>query len=393
MPMLDSERTESTETFKPQDAEDFQGVDTLMAPALDEAEEVHVSDLNADALFSAELATTTLLTRPEEEDLARKISKARKRVRSVLRKARRITAAALSDGGRGVIAPEEDFREREAVTILNFARRTIGDTREERRLRVTRKELRALVAELSNALADYRTYRDQMVRANVRLVNVLARRYHHPTLTTLDLFQEGTLGLLRAIEKFDPERAIKFSTYATWWIWQQLGRAADTHGSLIRTPVHWGQFRRRLSRDEQGLAGENDGKVTRQQLAESQGIDQERFDAMSQSFYFVSTDAPVSEDDDRTLETILASDCEAPEDHASGAALRKQLEEAMTHLPARESYILRQRFGWQDDNTETLEDLGTRLGVSRERIRQLESRALNKLKDICREQGLHEYLH
>jgi len=391
--MLDSERSEPIEPFNPTDTEDFPEVEALVSPQIKEPAERPAADLNADSLFSAELATTTLLTRPEEEELARKISKARRRVRAILRRARRITTAALTDGGRGVIVPEEDFREREAVTILNYARLAIGNVRQERMLRMTRKDLRGFVADLSTALDEYREHRDKMVRANVRLVNVLARRYHHPTLTTLDLFQEGTLGLLRAIEKFDPERAIKFSTYATWWIWQQLGRAADTHGSLIRTPVHWGQFRRRLSRDEQGLAADNDGKVTRQQLAESQGIDQERFDAMSQSFFFVSTDAPVSEDDDRTLETILASDSEAPEDHASGAALRKQLEEAMQHLPERESYILRQRFGWQDDNTETLEDLGTRLGVSRERIRQLESRALNKLRDICRQQGLHEYLH
>lgn len=390
--MLDSEPSEATETFNPAELDDFPEADVLVTPSK-EAEERPTPDLNAESLFSADLASTTLLTRPEEEELARKISKARRKVRSILRKARRVTEAALTDGGRGVIAPEEDFREREAVTILNFAKRTIGKVRSERALQMTRKDLRTFVAELSIALDEYRTHRDKMVRANVRLVNVLARRYHHPTLTTLDLFQEGTLGLLRAIEKFDPERAIKFSTYATWWIWQQLGRAADTHGSLIRTPVHWGQFRRRLSRDEQGLAADNDGIVTREKLAESQGIDQERFDAMSQSFYFVSTDAPVSEDDDRTLETILASDSEAPEDHASGAALRQRLEAAMEHLPARESYILRQRFGWQDDNTETLEDLGNRLGVSRERIRQLESRALNKLKDICRQQGLQEYLH
>jgi len=392
--MLDSERTEPVETFHPIDIEDAPVADAPdTTPVVDEPDGLQVGELNADSLFSAELATTTLLTRPEEEDLARKISRARKRVRTILRKAKKITAAALTDGGRGVIAPEEDFREREAVTILNFARATIGNTRSERRLGVTRKDLRAFVQDLTRALDEYRTFRDQMVRANVRLVNVLARRYHHPTLTNLDLFQEGTLGLLRAIEKFDPSRAIKFSTYATWWIWQQLGRAADTHGSLIRTPVHWGQFRRRLNRDEQGLAAESNGKVTREKLAASQGLDQERFDAMAQSFYFVSTDAPVSDDDDRTLETVLPSDALAPEQHAFNVTLRKRLEEAMTQLPARECYILRQRFGWEDDNTETLEDLGTRLGVSRERIRQLESRALNKLKSICQQQGLSDYLH
>ncbi len=373
------------------------GTIDLFAPAEEEQEEQATesgaTELDAESLFSADLAATTLLTRAEEEALTRQIARARKRVRAILRRPRRLTRAALSDAGRGVIAPEDDFRERETVAILAYAQRALREPRLARDTGLGRKALRVFMAELSAALTDYRVLRDQMVRANVRLVSVLARRYRHPTLSFLDLFQEGTIGLLRAIEKYDPERNIKFSTYATWWIWQQLGRAADTHGALIRTPVHWNQFRRRMSRDARELAGENDGPISRAELATAKGIDPAQLDSMAQAFHFVSTDAPLSEADDRLLETTLASDGVEPEDQALKTTLRERLELALGQLPARESMILRQRFGLADDQSETLEEIGTRLGVSRERIRQLESRALKQLKDVCSAQGLREYLH
>jgi RNA polymerase primary sigma factor len=190
-------------------------------------------------------------------------------------------------------------------------------------------------------------------------------------------------------EKYDPDRNIKFSTYATWWIWQQLGRAGDTHGSLIRTPVRWNQLRRRVSRE----AHEHDGPVSREDLAASNGIDAARFEIMAQTFRFVSTDGPVSEDDDRLLETVLPTAGVDPEEHALQKALREQLEAALDQLPPREGYILRQRFGLDDDASETLDQVGVRLGVSRERVRQLESRPLERLKDVCSSQALHEYLH
>jgi RNA polymerase sigma factor (sigma-70 family) len=351
------------------------------------------SGLDPESLFAADLAATTLLTRAEEEVLARKITRARARVRAIARKARRLSRAALAGGGRGVVAPEQNFRERETLVILNYARQALRDPRVARTTGMGRRELRAFVSQLSTALDNYRQLRDQMVRANVRLVSVLARRYRHPTLTYLDLFQEGTVGLLRAVEKFDPSRNIKFSTYATWWIWQQLGRAADTQGSLIRTPVHWNQFRRRMSRDARELAADNEGPVSRADLASKAGMDRAQLDTMAQAFQFVSTDAPVSDEDDRTLETMLAADAVEPEEHALKSGLRERLDAALQQLPPRESMILRQRFGLQDDESETLEQIGSRLGVSRERIRQLENRALKHLKQVCTAQGLHEYLH
>jgi len=363
------------------------------AAADSETEESDTSGLDAEALFSAALAQTGVLTRDEEIALARQIVAARTRVHRFLKRARRVTTAALAAQRRGIVLPEQDFREREAVMILEFARAAARMRRVPKELVMDRPALKAFVGGLAAALEAYRELRDEMVRSNVRLVTVIARRYRHPTLSFLDLFQEGTIGLIRAVEKYDPERNIRFSTYATWWIWQQLGRAADTQGALIRTPVHWNQLRRRARRDEQTLAHDNDGEVEREELAEISGLRPEVFAARSQEFQFVSTDSPLGDDDDRVLESILPGTEPAPEDHACRAGLRRGLEKALGRLPEREQIILKRRFGLGDDEAETLEEIGERLGVSRERIRQLESRALKQLQEVCRAEGLQDYLN
>jgi RNA polymerase primary sigma factor len=347
-------------------------------------------ELNAESLFSAEIAHEALLARADEEALAKRIVQARKRVRAILRRARRLARAALADAGRGVVLPEHDFREREAVAVLRFAEQALDTPAGVRATGMDRRALKAYVAELHDALDHYRVVRDQMVRANVRLVAMLARRYRHPTLTFLDLFQEGTLGLLRAVEKYEPERQVKFSTYASWWIWQQLGRTADTQGALIRTPVHWNQLRRRIGRGQDGL--EATEALLGDESASGQGVDSTRRDAMTQGFRFVSTDTP-SDDDERSLESILASSDEGPEARVLHTSLGKHLESALQQLPPREGFIVRQRFGLGIDDSQTLEEISLHLGVSRERVRQLENRALAKLREMCGVQGLREYLH
>jgi RNA polymerase sigma factor (sigma-70 family) len=346
-------------------------------------------DLNAESLFSAEIAGQALLSRADEEVLAKRIVRARKRVRAILRRSRRLAHAALVDAGRGVVLPEEDFREREAVAILQFARDALRTPAGVRATGMARRPLRAYVEELEGALEEYRSVRDQMVKANVRLVAMLARRYRHPTLTFLDLFQEGTLGLLRAVEKYEPSRQVKFSTYASWWIWQQLGRTADTQGALIRTPVHWNQLRRRLGRSQDGAES---GDGVRDERAAAQGIDPSRFEAMAQGFRFVSTDTP-ADDAERPIETILAGPEASPETQVLHTLLGRDLESALEALPPREGFIVRQRFGLGSADSRTLEEISVHLGVSRERVRQLENRALAKLREVCNERGLREYLN
>jgi RNA polymerase primary sigma factor len=252
-----------------------------------------------------------------------------------------------------------------------------------------RRSLKAFIRELHAALEEYRVVRDQMVRANVRLVAMLARRYHHPTLTFLDLFQEGTLGLLRAVEKYEPERQVKFSTYASWWIWQQLGRTADTQGALIRTPVHWNQLRRRLGRSQEGPEA---AEALLRSGGTAERVDPTRLEAMTQGFRFVSTDTP-SEDDERPLEAILAGPDASPEMRVLHTSLGAHLESALQQLPPREGFIVRQRFGLGTNDSQTLEEISAHLGVSRERVRQLENRALARLREVCDAQGLREYLN
>jgi len=273
------------------------------------------------------------------------------------------------------------------VAILQFADATLRRPSALRATGMERSSLKKFVADLHTALGEYRLLRDRMMRANVRLVAMLARRYHHPSLTFLDLFQEGTLGLLRAVEKYEPERQVKFSTYASWWVWQQLGRAADTQGALIRTPVHWNQLRRRVGRSQDGADA-----VDALPLEETAEADPVRYDAMTRGFRFVSTDTP-TDDDERPLESILADPDAGPETHVLHALLGERLESALAQLPAREGFIVRQRFGLGEDASQTLEEISLQLGVSRERVRQLENRALAKLREVCTAQGLHEYLH
>jgi RNA polymerase primary sigma factor len=347
--------------------------------------------IDVERLFSASIRATRVLTREEETELAQQIARARQRIRRLIRHERRIAQQALADAGRGVVLPDNDFREREAIAVLAFAERTLKEGRRRASRGMPRKELRRFVVDLTDALADYRALRDRMIEANIRLVNLLARQYRHPTLSFLDLVQEGTIGLIRAIEKYEPSRNVKFSTYAVWWIWQQITRSVDNQGALIRTPVHWSQFRRRMDREVQHQASSNDG-VSPQELAVQRGLDPERAAMMTQTFRFVSTDAPASDEDERPLETVVADQEQEPEARALQSDLRAHLDQAITQLPPREAYILRERFGLADDQSQTLEEIGDHFGVSRERIRQLESRALKQLREVCTAQGLQDYL-
>lgn len=351
----------------------------------DAAEEERVAT-DLVAAFVSDVSQVGLLSREEEADLSRKIARRRRRILRLLRRNRRLVEAALESAGRGMVHPDEDFREREAVLVLEYARRVLAEMPRNRR---GRKALRLFVEELEHALAEYRVFRDKMMTANVRLVMTLARRYRHPTLSYLDLVQEGVLGLMRAVEKYDPDRGIKFSTYAVWWIWQQITRAADCQGAVIRTPVHWNQFRRRLGRSGALAELGRDPEA----IAESCGLPSDRVQAMAQSFQCLSLTAPLGDDDDRTLgDTLACTDEQGPEEAVLETDLGERLALAVNELPPREAEILRRRFGLQGSNIYTLEEIGEQFGVSRERIRQLEARALKRMRAICDEYGISEVL-
>jgi RNA polymerase primary sigma factor len=351
-----------------------------------------VGDYDLPAHFFQDVSGTEMLTLEEEQTIAKAIVRARNRIRRILRRFPRLVAAALPLHGRSVIHPSEDFRERETVMVLDFAKQQL---RSRRRLDMRfgdRVRLKEFVHSLEHELGEYRELRDGMIEANLRLVISFAKRYRRAGVSFLDMVQEGALGLIRAVEKYDPVKEVKFGTYAVWWIWQQIGRAGDMHSGLIRTPVHWNQLRRKVGRETQRLQTKYDGTVDRDMLAEASGVDAERLETMTQNFQCVSIDAPLSSDDDRTLEELLASDSDDPEREAAAGDLSAQLELALNQLPAREADILRLRFGTTDSQPLTLEEVGRRYGVSRERIRQLEARALKQLLPICEGQGLRAYV-
>lgn len=370
--------------------EDVLGHEATEAPATEvedeeASEEWSAGSYDAAAKFYADVAKISLLTREEEESLAGAIAERRSRILKLLRARPRLVAEALRGAGRGVVHPDEDFREREVLIILTHARRKL---RAMRRAQRGRKTLSLFVTALTREIGAYRELRDRMMTANVRLVMTLARRYRHPTLSYLDLVQEGVLGLMRAVEKYEPCRGIKFSTYAVWWIWQQISRAADCQGAMIRTPVHWNQLRRKLGRSPAPL--EHDPEV----LAEMHGLTPDRISTMSQSFHCLSLAAPIGDDDDRTLGDMLAADsAQEPEGAMLEADLGARLAGAVGELPEREAQILRLRFGLNGAKAYTLEEIGQQFGVSRERIRQLEARALRRMREICDQRGLSEFLN
>ena len=359
----------------------------------DEAEAYErIGEYDLQLHFFQDVGATVMLTPEEEQTVARGIVRSRNRIRGLLRRVPRVSAAALPKHGRSVIRPKDDFRERETVMILEYASRLLRSRRRSDLQMVSRMRLREFVRTLEAELETYRKLRDRMIEANLRLVISFAKRYRRTGVSFLDMVQEGTLGLIRAVEKYDPVKEVKFGTYAVWWIWQQIGRAGDIHGGLIRTPVHWNQLRRKVGRETQRLQTKNDGEVTREALAEASGVDADRLETMTQSFQCLSLESPLGADDDRTLEELLASDSDDPERGAAAVDLSEQLEIALSRLPQREADILRLRFGTSESQSLTLEEVGRRYGVSRERIRQLEARALRQLLPICESQGLRAYV-
>ncbi len=235
--------------------------------------------------------------------------------------------------------------------------------------------------------------KEELISANLRLVVSIAKHHVDKGMHFLDLIQEGNLGLMKAVEKFDYQKGYKFSTYATWWIRQSITRALADQARTIRIPVHMVETGHKVSRASKQLLQELGREPTNEEIAERLGMPVERvIESIKVAQAPISLDTPVGEEEDSRLgDFVEDTETPTPVENASYTMLREQIAEVLHTLSPREEQVIRMRFGLSDGQPHTLEDVGAYFNITRERIRQIEAKAIRKLRHPSRSKLLRDY--
>jgi RNA polymerase primary sigma factor len=320
---------------------------------------------------------------------------------------RRAAASKESDLGR--ISIEDTvglyLKEMSRVPLLTtqeevaLARRIEQGREATQKLRAKRKtrEVSSLTTQqrtqIESRILDGLAAREHLIKANTRLVVSVAKRYMGRGVNFLDLIQEGNLGLMKAVEKFDYHRGFRFSTYATWWIRQTISRAIADQSRTIRVPVHMTDRIQRLYRTAHDIEQRTGRKATSEEIGQIMGLDERKVDWMLQvSWRPVSLENPIGDEDEEMITFVEDTLTPSPTESVSEQLLREKVEEVLGTLTPREARVLRMRFGLCGERPYTLEEVGQKFGLTRERIRQIEGRALRRLRHPRRARQLQEYI-
>jgi RNA polymerase primary sigma factor len=339
-------------------------------------------------MYLKEIGKVPLLTAAQEVDLARRIE------------AGEFSTALMSVVGDDEKVDQKRFRTicDRVVAIRDHQLEHFGKVEGLGRERISRsyrpKTRDALLDFLRRVERDGQLAKKKLIEANLRLVVSIAKRYVGRGMLFLDLIQEGNLGLIRAVEKFDYSKGYKFSTYATWWIRQAITRAIADQARTIRIPVHMVETINKLVRIQRQLLQDLGREPTPEEIGKQMGIPAEKVrEILKVSQEPVSLETPIGEEEDSHLgDFIEDSDAVVPVDAASFILLQEQLEGVLHTLSEREKKVIQLRFGLLDGHPRTLEEVGREFGVTRERIRQIESKTLSKLRHPSRSQKLRDYL-